>query len=62
MVVGENGNVTDYGVIQSAAPSLDAEALRVAKLFPHEFVPAEKDGKKVKAQFQQPIVFRLERG
>jgi TonB family protein len=61
VVVDENGTITDYGIVQSVAPSLDAEALRVVKLFLIEFVPAEKNGKKIKARYQLPIVFRMQR-
>ncbi len=58
--VDEQGAITNYEIIKSAAPSLDAEALRVIKLYPFEFVPAEKDGKMIRAQFRVPIRFRLE--
>lgn len=58
--VDENGNVTDYTVFQSGAPSLDQEALRVIKLYPYEFIPAEKDGKKITSQYRMPVVFRID--
>jgi TonB family protein len=60
IAVDEQGQVTGYEVIQSAGPALDQEALRVVKLYPYQFIPAEKDGKKMRAQFHEPIVFKLE--
>ena len=60
VTVDETGAITDYGIAKSAAPILDAEALRVVKLYPFEFVPAEKGGKKIKAQLRVPITFKLE--
>jgi TonB family protein len=60
VTVEETGAITDFGIAKSAAPSLDAEALRIVKLFPFEFIPAEKDGKKIKAQLRVPVRFKLE--
>jgi protein TonB len=60
ITVDEHGEATDYTIFQSAAPSLDDEALRVIKLFPLEFIPAEKDGRKIKTQYHQPMVFRMD--
>jgi TonB family protein len=62
VTVDETGAITDFGIAQSAAPSLDAEALRIVKLYPFEFIPAEKDGKKIKAQLRVPVRFKLENG
>jgi TonB family protein len=62
VTVDETGTITDFGIARSAAPSLDAEALRIVKLFPFEFIPAEKDGKKIKAQLRVPVRFKLENG
>lgn len=59
VTVDENGNALDYTVSQSVWPTMDAEALRVVKGYPYEFVPAEKNGKKVKAIFQSPVIFKL---
>lgn len=62
ITVDENGHASDFAVFQKAAPSLDQEALRVVSAYAHEFVPAVKDGKKVKSLFIIPIIFKLERG
>jgi len=60
MVVDENGQVSDYAVSTSAAPSLDKEALRVVSSHENLFAPAQKDGKKVRSVVFQPLVFKLE--
>lgn len=62
VTIDENGNVVDWGIAESVHRTLDNEALRVLKLFDPEFIPAEKNGKKVKAKVKVPIVFRLARG
>lgn len=60
VTLDETGNAIDYSVFTSAAPALDQEALRVVKLADNEYLPAEKDGKKVKSLYLVPIVFKLE--
>lgn len=55
----EKGSPIDYTIATSAHKSLDDEAMRLVKLFRHEFVPAIKEGKKVKIKVKIPIVFRL---
>jgi len=62
MTVDEEGHATNYTVFKSAAPVLDKEALRVISEFQHQFVPAEKDGKKVKVLYFQPLKFQMEKG
>jgi TonB family protein len=62
MTVDEEGHATNYTVFKSAAPVLDKEALQVISEFQHLFVPAEKDGKKVKVLFLQTLMFKLEKG
>jgi TonB family protein len=60
IAVDENGNPTGYNIFQSAAPSLDAEAMRMIKGFHYEFIPAVKNGKKVKVQYHLPVKFRID--
>jgi periplasmic protein TonB len=60
IAVDEQGQITDFEIIETAAPALDLEAMRVVKLYPFQFIAAERNGKKIKAQFHQPIVFHLE--
>lgn len=62
MMIDENGRTSDYAVFRTAAPVLDQEALRVVSLFDYQFIPAQKDGKKVKTIFLQPLIFKLEKG
>jgi TonB family protein len=50
ITVDENGNEIDFNILRSAAPSLDAEGLRIVKGFHCEYVPAETNGRKVKAK------------
>jgi TonB family protein len=61
VTVDENGDAIDYRIAETAWPSLGAEALRMVKLFQPEFIPAEKDGKKVKSKVGVTITNRLER-
>jgi TonB family protein len=60
--VNENGDAIDYNVAESVFPALDEEAIRVLELFQPEFLPAEKDGKKVKTKIRIDLTFTLERG
>jgi TonB family protein len=62
ITIDENGNVVNYAVSKSVHRALDEEALRVVKAFQPEFVPAEKNGKRVKTKVELPIVFRIEIG
>lgn len=61
ITLDENGNVIDYSIGLNVYPALNDEAMRVVKLFEPEFLPAVKDGKKVKSKVRIPIVFRIER-
>lgn len=60
IVVDENGDASNYAIYQTAGASLDREALRVVSTFDNLFAPAEKDGKKVKSLYLQPIEFKLD--
>jgi len=59
MIVDENGKVSGYAVATSVAPSLDSEALRVISSYENTFAPAQKDGKKVRSVYFQPLEFRI---
>ena len=61
ILIDENGNAISYEVAKSAHPLLDQEALRVLQLFDPEFVPAERNGKRIRFKFHLPIVFRMEK-
>jgi hypothetical protein len=56
----ENGQIDGYQIVNGEYKMLNAEALRVVTLFPAEFVPGEKNGRKVKSIYREPVVFRLE--
>lgn len=62
VTIDEEGNAIDYQVEKSIFPALDNESIRVVRLFQPEFLPAEKDGKKVKSKIKIPMVFRMEVG
>ncbi|MBO9204895.1 MULTISPECIES: energy transducer TonB [Niastella] len=62
VTLDEEGNAINYQVEKSVYPALDQESIRVITLFQPEFLPAVKDGKKVKAKVKIPMYFRLERG
>jgi protein TonB len=54
-----DGNPVNYRVEEKVFAPLDAEALRVIKLLPRQWIPGIKDGQKVKVVVKQPVVFRL---
>ena len=55
-VILENGEIGDTRIIKSVEFSLDREGIRVIKKSP-AWVPAEKNGKNVKAYHVQPMTF-----
>lgn len=57
-VVDKDGSVTDAGILRGIHPLLDAEALRVVRLFP-KWEPGIVDGKPVRVMFTVPIAFSL---
>lgn len=57
-IVDEEGKVDNVQVKKSIEPSLDREAMRVAKMITR-WEPAVKNGKPVKAMVGIPIVFKL---
>ncbi len=57
-IVEPSGKISDARILKSAASQLDHEALRVIHLMP-KWIPAQKDGKPIKAQVTLPIVFEL---
>ena len=59
ITIDDEGNAIEYRVSKASDPALDAEAMRVIKLFEPEFSAAEKNGKKVKSKISIPVVFRL---
>lgn len=57
-IVEPNGKIADPRILKSAAAQLDHEALRVIHLMP-KWIPAQRNGKPVRAQVTLPIVFEL---
>ncbi|MBL7897870.1 MAG: energy transducer TonB [Crocinitomicaceae bacterium] len=57
-MVEATGKVTNCRIKESAHTDLDKEALRVVSAMP-EWIPGEKNGKKVNVEMTLPIVFKL---
>ncbi len=57
-VINKKGKVEDVKVLRSVHPLLDAEAIRVVKMFPR-WTPGKQRGEKVKVSYTVPINFRL---
>ena len=57
-VVEPDGKLSNFKVARGAAPALDEEALRVAKLMP-KWKPGKQRGKEVRVRYTMPITFTL---
>jgi hypothetical protein len=57
--IDENGNVTGYKTGNNIEADIDKDALRVAKLFAPEFVPASNNGKNVKSIYTLKVSYKL---
>jgi len=57
-VVEPNGSISNIKILRSVAPSLDEEAIRVAKLMP-KWKPGKQRNRAVRVQYQMPITFSL---
>ena len=58
-VVEIDGSLSNFEVIESVHPALDAEVLRVVKLMPN-WIPATRDGKPVRCRYNMPLKFVFE--
>ncbi|MCX2739901.1 energy transducer TonB [Pontibacter anaerobius] len=56
-VIHEDGSLSDYQIESSVEPVLDKEALRLARLTEGNWLPAVKDGEKVKVTYTMPVYF-----
>ena len=56
--VSKDGSLKDLKVLRGVSPEIDSEALRVVSIMPN-WIPAEKDGKKVDFVFTIPFKFIL---
>jgi hypothetical protein len=59
VTVDENGNAIDYKLGNNVEADLDKEALRVAKLYAPEFIPAQKNGQNVKSVYTLKVSYKL---
>jgi TonB family protein len=55
--IDKRGIMTDWTVLESVHPLLDAEAVRVLKLVP--WIPAMERGKPQESVFRMPVTFKL---
>ena len=58
--VGADGCTSDFSIMRSVSPSLDAEAIRVLANMP-KWTPGMQRGKAVPVKFTVPVTFRLEK-
>jgi TonB family protein len=58
-VVEKDGTIGEVKILKGVYPSIDEEAIRVIKSLPN-FIPAKKNGEKVRAWFRLPIRFTLQ--
>jgi len=57
--VNTDGSMSDFKVLRSASPELDAEALRVLTSCTQKWTPGIQDGKPVPVTYNFPIIFQL---
>lgn len=57
--VDTNGKAIDFKILKGVAPSLNREAMRVAKELPDDWIPGILNGKKVDVPFVLPLSFKL---
>ena len=58
-VVEKDGTPTEFNVVRSVDPDLDAEALRVLKTMP-KWKPGMEKGEAVRVKFTVPVSFKLQ--
>lgn len=57
-IVGKDGALSDFSIISGVSPSIDAEALRVAKQMP-PWLPGKENGRPVKVKYSTMFQFWL---
>lgn len=58
LVIEKDGTVTDVHIAKSVDPSLDKEAIRLAKMMP-KWIPGKSNGSNVRCKYTIPITFKL---
>lgn len=58
-IVERDGSISNVKISRSVAPSLDSEAIRLAKSMP-KWKPGKSDGHTVRVKYTIPIVFRVQ--
>ncbi|MCL2131130.1 MAG: energy transducer TonB [Lentimicrobiaceae bacterium] len=59
LIVGKNGRLVNFTVLENAAPILDNEVLRVVKLMP-KWKPRKNHGEIAHVKYQVPVNFMLD--
>lgn len=57
-IIDKDGKVTNAHIVKGVNDNFNNEALRVVNQMPN-WIPVEKDGKKISSQFNLPIKFSL---
>ena len=57
-IVDTDGSIVEPQIVKKVDPYLDREALNVISIMP-KWIPAEKNGQKVRARYTLPIIFKL---
>ncbi len=56
-IVGEDGGISNFEIMQTGGKSFDNEVIRVLKKMP-KWKPAMQNGKQIKVSFTQPVTFQ----
>ena len=57
-VINADGKITEIAIKHGISPEIDAEAIRIVRLFP-TFRPGRQQGKAVRVSYVLPILFKL---
>jgi TonB family protein len=58
-VVERDGSLSDFQIVRSVDPSIDEEAIRVAKAMPR-WIPGRQNGSTTRVKYNIPVSFRLQ--
>jgi protein TonB len=59
-VIDIDGSVTRVKLLRGVSKGIDAEAIRVVKLFP-KWIPGTLNGRPVRVRFNMPLYFKIKR-
>jgi protein TonB len=58
-VVERDGSLSDFQIVRSVDPSIDEEAIRVAKAMPR-WIPGRQNGSTTRVKYNVPVSFRIQ--